>query len=186
MPRFQLAALVAGALFASPTFAESIDNPVYKSWAGQKKGTVVTVKMVSDFGGQKSESTMVTTLTELTADAATIETVTATKVGTMEFKAPAMKLEVKKTVELPAGKKKEDFDKPEGFLEGGTETVKVDGVVYKTKWMKMKTKMNDVELDAKTWTSDDVPNMVVKMDTKTNIKGMGGSMTMELVSVKKP
>jgi len=186
MLRFPLAVVIVVSLFAGPAFAESIDNPVYKSWAVQKKGTVVTVKMLSEFGGQKSESTMVTTLTELTGDALTIETVTVTKINGMEIKTPAMKLEVKKTMELPAGKKKEDFDKPEGFIEAGTETVKVDGVEYKTKWMKFKTKMNDVEVDAKTWTSEDVPNMVVKMTTKTDIKGMGGVMTMELISVKKP
>ena len=186
MLRFPLAVLVVAAVLAGPAFAESVDNPVYKSWAGQKKGTVVTVKMATDFGGQKSESTMVSTLIELTADAVTIETLTVTKVNGMDFKAPAMKLEVKKTMELPAGKKKEDFDKPEGFIEGGTETVKVGGVEYKTKWMKIKTKVNDVEVESKTWTSDDVPSMVVKMDSKTNIKGMAGAMTMELVSVKKP
>ena len=181
-----LAALIVAAVVASPAFAETIDNPMYKSWAGQKKGTVVTVKMISEFGGRKSEMTMVSTLIELTADAVTIETLTVTKVNGMDFKAPAMKLEVKKTMELPSGKKKEDLDKPEGFIEGGTETVKVGGVEYKTKWMKIKTKVNDVEVESKTWTSDDVPSMVVKMDSKTNIKGMAGAMTMELVSVKKP
>ena len=82
-----LAALVVAAVVASPAFAETIDNPMYKSWAGQKKGTVVTVKMVSEYGGQKSEMTMVSTLLELTADAAIVETFTATKIGTMEFKA---------------------------------------------------------------------------------------------------
>ena len=142
--------------------------------------------MVSEFSGQKTETTMTNTLTEVTADTATLEMVTAVKVGPMEFKAPGTKVEVKKTLELPAGKKKEDFEKPEGFLDRGTETLKIDGVEYNTKWMKVKATIKDTVIESKTWTCDDVPNLVVKMESKVTTKEMTSTTLMELVSVKKP
>ena len=185
-PVRSLVALAAAAFVAAPVWAESVENPVFKTWASQKKGTVVTSKMNTVAGAIKSDASLINTLVELTDDVATIEMVTIVTSNGMEFKAPATKIEVKKMIELPAGKTKADFDKPEGLVDQGTETVKVGGVEYKTKWMKIKTTMSGVEIEAKTWTSDDVPNMLVKMESKGKVMGIESSTTMELVSVKKP
>ena len=185
-PVRSLVALAVAAFVAAPVWAESIENPVFKTWASQKKGTVVTSKMNTVAGTVKSDASLINTLVELTDDVATIEMVTVVTTNGMEFKTPATKIEVKKMVELPAGKTKDFFDKPEGLLDQGTETVKGGGVEYKTKWMTIKTTTNGVEIEAKTWTSDDVPNMLVKMESKAKIMGMDSSTTMELVSVKKP
>ena len=181
-----LVALAVAACVAAPVWAESIENPVFKTWASQKKGTVVTSKMNTVAGTIKSDASLINTLVELTDDVATIEMVTIVTTNGMEFKTPATKIEVKKMIELPAGKTKADFDKPEGLLDQGTETVKVGGVDYKTKWMTIKTTTNGVEIEAKTWTSDDVPNMLVKMESKAKIMGMDSTTNLELVSVKKP
>lgn len=181
-----LIAIVASALFAAPAWADSIENPTFASWAKVKKGTVVTLKQSSEFAGQKSESTSISTLVELTADVATIELVNVIKVGDMEIKTPPTKVEVKKMSELPPGKKKEDYAKPEGLVDQGTEAITVDGVEYKTKWQSIKLKSGDTDIESKSWTCEDVPGLVVKMESKSKTMGMISTTTMLLVSVKKP
>ena len=166
--------------------AETIENPAYKTWAGQKVGTVVTLSMATEAGATKSDATMTYTLTALTAEGATVEMVTTVKTSGMEFKTPAQKVEVKKLVELPPGRGKDHFDKPEGLVEQGTETVKIDGVEYKTKWTVTKTNANGAEMEAKVWVADEVPNMLVKMESKSKVMGTASTTTMTLLSVKKP
>ena len=181
-----LCAMLVTLAVASPARAETIENPTYKTWAGQKVGTVVTLNMVTEAGANKSDATMTYTLTALTAEGATVEMVTTVKTAGMEFKTPAQKVEVKKVFELPPGRGKDHFDKPEGFVEQGTETLKIDGFEYKAKWMTTKTNANGAEMESKVWMADDVPNMLVKMESKAKIMGTASTTTMTLVSVKKP
>lgn len=96
--RLILAAVCSMLVAVTSARAETIDNPAYKTWVGQKVGTVVTVKMTSEFGTTKSDSTITYTLTALTAEGATVEMVTTVKTSGMEFKTPAQKVEVKKVV----------------------------------------------------------------------------------------
>ena len=166
--------------------AESIENPVYTSWSKYKPGTVLTMKSTSEFGGQKNISTMISALKEITADTISIKLVVVISAGGMEIKTPPQKIEVKKMTELPPGKTKADYDKPEGVLDQGTETVKIDGVDYKSKWTKMKIDSNGTVTESKAWTSADIPGMVVKSESKSIIMGMTSTSTMEVMSVKKP
>lgn len=182
-PFFTLTAII---VLAVPAFADSIENPTYASWAKVKKGTVVTLKQSSEFAGQKNTSTSISTLVELTDDVATIEMVTVIKAGDMEIKTPPTKVEVKKMSELPPDKKKEDYAKPEGLVDQGTETLTVDGVEYKTKWQSIKLKTGDTDIESKSWTCDDVPGLVVKLDSKSKTMGVESTTTMTLVSIKKP
>lgn len=178
--------LLATLAFASVARADTIDNPNYKSWAGQKVGTVVTLNMVTEAGANKSDVMMAYTLVALTAEGATVELVMTVKTAGMEIKTPARKIENTKVVELPPGRGKDYFEKPDGLVEQGTETVTVDGVAYKTKWMTTKANAAGVEAEGKLWEADDVPNMTVKLESKVKIMGMLSTTTMTLVSVKKP
>jgi len=180
----RFAALVVVVACSAPAWADTVDNPTYASWAKMKKGASVTVKMTAEVAGEKTESTMTTTLVDLTADVATTEMVTVTKAGGQEFKSEPIKTENKKVVELPAGKKKADFDKPEGFVVQGEETLKIAAKEYKTKWVKVKNSTNGSEYEAKTWTCDDVPGTIVKMETKSSGGGVKSSTALELVEIK--
>jgi hypothetical protein len=182
----RFAALFAVAAVSAPAWADTMDNPTFASWAKMKKGSSVTVKITSEVAGQKSETTMTTTLVDLTADVATTEMVMVTKAGGMEFKNDPIKTENKKVVELPPGKKKEDFVKPEGFVDQGEETLKIGGKEYKTKWVKVKIEKDGSVYEAKTWSSDDVPGTMVKMETKSSGGGANSSTLLELVEIKKP
>jgi hypothetical protein len=181
-----MVALFFVSIFSSPALADTMDNPVFASWAKSKPGTAVTLKITAEVAGQKSETRMTSTLSSLTADVATVEVETVTKAGGREFKSPPTKIENKKVVELPAGKKKADFDKPEGFVDQGEEKLKIGGKEYKTKWVRVKIKKDGSEYEAKTWSSDDVPGTMVKMETKSSGGGVESKTTLELVEIKVP
>jgi len=186
MLRIVLPVIALLSAFASSARAETIENPNYESWAGQKIGTVVTVNIVTESGSNKSDLMMAYTLVALTAEGATVELVMTVKTNGMEFKTPARKIENPKVVEVPPGRSKDDFDKPDGLVEQGTETVTVDGVSYKTKWMTIKVNGVGIDVEAKLWQSDEVPNRTVKMVSKSKIMGVTSTSTHTLVSVKKP
>jgi len=189
MRRARTAALFAVfALAATAAGQETVENPEYAAWAKFKPGTALTVKVVSAAANTTTEVLLTNTLVQVGADKLVIETAVTTKAGGMEFKQPAMKRDVPKTVTLPAGVKKDEMPapgkKPPGTVEEGTETIKVGGAEYKTKWYRIKSNTNGVEVEGRTWMSDEVPGMVVK--SETTVKGpMTATTKMEVVEFKK-
>jgi hypothetical protein len=162
---------------------KKIDNPEFTLWSKYKPDTMTKLKMTSEFNGMKSGSTVTTTLKEVGADKLVLEMEVISNVNGMEFKAPATKREVTKTIEVD-DKIAEQIGKgakPEGTVEEGTETVKVGKDDVKTKWYKFKNKTSGMEVEGQTWTSDDVPGSIVKLVSK----GDKFSSTMELVEFVK-
>lgn len=189
--RFARLAVVALLAFAPlPALAaEKIDNPEFAMWQKHKKGTAITIKTVSTSDGVASESVMTNTLVEVGADKVVVETSMVSKFNGMEFKTPPTKRDVAKTIELPEGVKKEDFqsaEKPKGTYEEGTETVKVGAGEYKAKWFKYKYDIAGAKTDAKIWTTDAVPGTMLKMETTTTAAGITSTSKTELVDFKKP
>ena len=157
---------------------KKIDNPEFAMWSKYKVDTMTKLKMSTEAKGMKSGSTIVTTLKEVGADKLVLETEVITNFNDMEFKAPATKRDVTKTMEVD-DKAAEAVKavKPEGTTEEGTETVKIGKDDVKTKWFKYKSKASGMEVEGQSWTSDDVPGSIVKMVTKSATF----SSTMELV-----
>jgi hypothetical protein len=183
---FALAVFVAaggGVLSAQ----EKIDNPAYTYWAKYKVGASATLKTTTSSAMFSSEGTMTMKLVEVTAEKIVLEITAKSKVGGMEIDIPPMKQEHLKTVELPKGVTKEVFTsgKPAGTTKEGTETLKVGGQEVKTKWYEYEVKAGGADVKSKMWTSDDVPGMLVKTESK-----IGGPMPtdskMELIEFKKP
>ncbi len=157
---------------------KKIDNPEYVQWSKYKSDSMTKLKMVNEFNKMKTESTVITTLKEVGADKLVLETEVITNLNGMEFKAPATKRDVAKTIEVDD--KAADAikaAKPEGTTEEGTDTLKVGKDDVKTKWFKYKSKASGMEVDGQSWISDDVPGSIVKMVTKTSTF----NSTMELV-----
>jgi hypothetical protein len=179
-------ALFAAVAVSAPALADQFENPLYTSWAKVKEGTVVTQKMTSEVAGQKSENVMTYKLVSLKNDVATVEMVSVTKAGGQEFKSEPIKIENKKMIDLPPGKKKEDVVKPEGQVGEGEETLKIGGKDYKAKWVKTKISKDGMEFESKTWSNDDVPGLMLKMESKASGPGFTSTTTMELVEVKVP
>lgn len=166
---------------------ESIANPEFASWSKFKKGTSVTLKMTTMAAGMNSETTVTTTLIEAGADKLVIETTSVAKVAGMVIKSPPFKRDVQKTVMVPKGVKKEELQggKPPGTTQEGTETLKVAGSEVKTKWYKYQSEAGGIKSDSKMWMSEDVPGLMVKMESST-AGAIATTMKMELVEIKKP
>ena len=132
---------------------QQVDNPQYKSWAKFKPGTAVTMK--TDAAGTTIETT--TTLVEVTPEKVVVES--KMKMAGMEgMDMPATKMDIPAKVAQAAG----------GTATGPApvtkdEEVEVAGKKYKTKVTE--TKSGDTV--SKTWTSDEVPGMMVKMESGT-------------------
>lgn len=188
MSKLTFAALAVAVALTPAAFAadeKKVENPEYKMWSKYKADTTVTMKMSSDAGGAKFESTITNKLVEVKDDKVVVETESASKVNGMEFKAPAQKREVPKEVEkdkLPKGFDPKS-DKPEGTTEEGKEKVKIGGTEYECKWYKFKSKQKlptgDEEVEGQIWMSDDVPGKMVKMTSKAK----AGGMTMEVTDI---
>jgi hypothetical protein len=166
---------------------EKVDNPEFASWSKFKKGTSVTMKSASTAAGNTSEILITTTLVEVGTDKLVVETSSVIKVNGMEIKSPGQKREIMKTVEIPKGVKPEDFKggKPPGAFEDGTETVKISGGEYKTKWFKTKVEAGGNKTETKMWMSDEVPGMMVKMEANST-GAFASSTKMEVIEIKKP
>jgi hypothetical protein len=169
------------------TAQEMLPNPEFTAWSKFKKGTSVTLKAVNDAAGMKNETVITVTLVETGPDKLVLEMASTTKANGMEFKSPGMKREVPKTVPLPPGIKKEDFTatKPPGTFEEGSETLKISGTDYKTKWYKSKFEMDKTKAESKTWLSDDVPGGLVKAESSTS-GAFTSTSKMEVTEIKKP
>ena len=175
-------------LFAGLAAAQDkVDNPEFANWSKFKKGTSVTLKVISTFNNMSTESTITSTMVEVGADKLVIEMTSVVKSGAMEFKSEPVKRDVSKTVTLPKEFKKEDFakGKPPGTYEEGTETLKVGGMDVKTKWYKYKADVDGIKTEAKMWTSEDVPGLMVKSEMTTS-GAVATTTKMEITEIKKP
>jgi hypothetical protein len=186
LSRFAALAVLA-VLPAAVLAQDKVDNPEFANWSKFKKGTSVTLKSSSNVGGTTSDVTITTTLVDVAPDKLVLEMTSLVKAAGMEIQGKPMKRDVLKSVPLPKGAKKEEFSggKPPGTYEEGAETLKVGGTEVKAKWFKYKADIGGTKTDAKLWTSDEVPGMIVKSEMTTT--GMFASTTkMEVTEIKKP
>ena len=163
---------------------ELVENPQYKSWAGQKVGSTVTHENSSAVGGQTFKSTVTQKLVELTKDKAVIEVATKIDIAGVPPQ-PAQKHELAAKVKkseatvgrLPEGVKGEVKDK-------GTEKVSVAGKSYNCKVYEFTGEANGVTMKGKSWSADDVPGMLVKMESSANTGGQDMKTTMTLKKIE--
>jgi hypothetical protein len=169
---------VAAAFTATAAFAEKIDNPLYKHWSQFKPGTTATVKTESDMAGNKSQMENTTTLVSIDADKAVVETKMSMVVGGNKMDMPANKMEVLAKidkVDTAATGKKPD-------MKESTEDVDVAGTKVSCKVVEMTNEANGMKTVSKTWTSDKVPGMMVKMES-TMDGAMKGTTKMMMTSM---
>ena len=152
-----LLALLAASAVAPGASAESIDSPIYKSWARHKVGTTITHVSATEARGQRIETTTTYQLLELTDEQAVIKsTVVSDATGTKVEQSPTTS-RVKREFILLSGVKKEEIGKPRGVLKEGEETLSVAGRPYKAHWCDTKGRTEVGETFTRTWFSDEVP-----------------------------
>lgn len=169
---------------ASP--GERVENPLYTSWSGFKKGTSVKYREVTaSAGGTKSVLTKTYTLTDLTPELATVEMqVTTHDPDGKKTENPPLPFKNVKMVTLPPGTKKSEMGKAGPLLEEGAEAVQLAGKQYKTTWYKTKGHTEAGELLIQIWSSGEVPGGLVKSVSRL-VDGRS-TTTVELVEVKIP
>jgi hypothetical protein len=148
---------------------DMIDNPAYQSWAKFKVGTWVEYQTDSEAMGNKNTIITTQTLKTLTPDTATIVIQSSMTVGGKKMDMPPQTQEITSKIKRPPAPPAAG-DAPK--TEQGTEDVQVDGKTYSCKWTEVTSEQNGMKTTSKTWSSDDVPGSIVKIQSSTT-----GSMT---------
>ncbi len=174
-------ALLFGLATSGARADEKVDNPTYKHWAQFKPGSfsvLETSQTITAAGTViKTETTLTTTLKELSPEKAVVEMQFVTVTSGREIKMPPQKMEIPAKFTKVELKKQEQ---PEGQIKvkEGKEELKVGGKTIKTTWVEMNLKQGQGLIRTKTWTSMEIPGQVVKMvqtmegDTKMTSEGI--------------
>ncbi len=161
-------AIAAVAVCTSIIAADLVDNPRYQAWAKYKAGTTVKMDMTTVAGGQNVKSVMTTTLKEVTPEKAVIEMKTS-----MTMPGMAAPIDNAMTMTEPAKIEKEKIKPtdPEKMpnckvLGKGTEDVNIGARTYKCNWFEVEVEQQGMKVTSKYWMCNDLPDKMVKNDTK--------------------
>ncbi len=137
---------------------QDVDNPQYKHWAKFKKGAYSKSKSETNMGSTKMEGEMTTTLKDLSAEKAVIEMKSVNIMMGTKTEAPPQSMDIPAKV-----KKTEDTGKKPEMKEGDEE-IEVAGKKIKCHWVEMVTEQGGQKTTTKTWTTDEIPGQVAKME----------------------
>jgi hypothetical protein len=161
------AVLVSMALANVVRADDMIDNPAYQKWAKYNKGTSVTYSTDSTAMGNTSTITTTTTLTDLTPDKATISVASSMMVGGNKMDMPAQSQDIPAKIKKPADSTgAQPADAPK--TDSTKEDVQAAGKTFSCTKTTVTTDQNGMTSKATTWTCDDVPNGIVKMEAETS------------------
>jgi hypothetical protein len=158
LARVTLAALALVLAGAASARADDIDNPKYKQWSRFKVGSFVTMKMVVETGGNKTELENTTTLVELTAEKAVVEMKGKMALGAYKIDIPANKLEI------PARIHKPEAGSGDAKPAEGTEEVEVGGKKVSSRTAESSSEADGTKKHVKVWLSDEIPGGVAKTE----------------------
>jgi hypothetical protein len=167
MRKFVLAAaaVVGLVLCASSVRAEDMENPEYANWKGFKPGSSVTMKMVTEAGGAKTEMSQTHTLVEINADKAVIETKGSMVMGGNKIDLPANKRDIPAKVEKPKGGDAKGDGKAD--VKESSEDLTVGGKKVKCKVTETKSESAGTKTHSKVWMADEIPGHMAKMESQS-------------------
>lgn len=183
-PSFAILAILATTQLATLAAGESIDSPVYKSWAGHPVGTSITHVSVTEARGKTLETITRYKLLDLTKDKAVVETSTISDATGAKVESAPSRREIKREFFLLPGVKKESVGKPAGILKEGEETIRVADRDFKARWYDTKGRVEVGETFTRTWYSDEVPQKILKSETRVPAGGL--TTTVTLTEIKTP
>lgn len=147
-----------------------IDNPAYTNWAKFKPGTLVKYSMEVNAMGNASSTETTQTLKNVAADKVTVEMKSSMVVAGNKMDMPPTLQEIPAKIKKPDTSAVQPADAPK--TETSTEDVQAAGKTYSCKKTTVSSDQNGMTTKATTWTCDDVPSGVVKLEAETS-----GSMT---------
>jgi hypothetical protein len=162
-------ALALCATLTATAWAEPVENPQYTHWSQFGVGSFAKSAGTSSASGFETTMTMTVTLVELSDEQAVIERSVAVEMAGQTMETPAQTEVVPAMIEEADV---EDFNNPEGKVDEGDEELEVAGQTIQTHWIEIDTSTTDPEnaegaAHGKTWLSEQVPGMLVKMDMTT-------------------
>ena len=169
--------VAAVAICTSIFAADLVDNPRYQAWAKYKPGTLVKMDLNTSAAGMNMKSSITTTLKKVTPEKVILEIKTSIPILGV---APQ---ENAKFIIEPAKVEKADIKptNPEQMPNckvnnKGTEDLKIGDKTYKCNWYEMEMEQEGKKFNTKYWTCDDLPDKLLKSDTKMSM----GNTTMIL------
>lgn len=167
------------AIFAAP-MTDEVENLEYKNWSKFKPGSSVTMSMVTEAAGQKTEMISVTTLKSVADAELVLETKMTMHVAGQKIDQPAQDRKVPAKLpkmEMPATDEKEA---PKPKTEEGTGDIEVAGKKLACKFMKttMDTEMG--KSISTIWLSDAIPGGTAKMES--TMEGQMSSKSIMMVT----
>lgn len=163
---------------------EMVDNPAYKSWSKSKPGTSVSLSGITKLAGTEMKSNIVFKLVSIDKDRAVVEM-------TSKLDTPGAPQQPPQKEELPAKVKKSEADgskMPEGVKgsvkEKGKENIEVAGKKYQCKVFEFEGQLGEQKLTGKSWTSEEIPGMLVKSESTMKVQGMDVTSTTILTKIE--
>ena len=160
-----------------------VTNSRYLNWEKQSLGTTVSVREVSKFGNDKTESTTTIRLVKKTDNEIVVEQTSQIIApdGT-KYDPTTQALTYSKTVKLPKSQANRNLMAPSGIVETKEEEIEVLGKTYKAKFYLSKGRVEAGDTFTKTWIVPELPHAIVK--TVHDIPASGKTVTSEIIKIE--
>jgi hypothetical protein len=169
-------------LSGSTALGQTVEAPIYTSWARFPVGTTITLRTTYESSdGKKDESTTTQRLVSKGEKEVVVEQVRPADDGeeiTQTFKH-------RRLFPLLGGMKPEDVGKPRDALAQGEETLQIAGKSFKTIWHDQRSQTEAGPAITRSWIADDVPGRLLKAVTRLE-KGTTATTTIVLVEIETP
>jgi len=149
----------------APAQGNENDNPEYLSWKNCRVGSFVTTITKMDTGATRMECETTTTLVEVTPEKAVVESKARVHMGANVSDQPAQKREIPARIRKLQGGT--NGEKPK---EGDEEVEIAGGKKVRCHWVESRSQANGSTTHAKVWQSQEVPGLLVKLESRTEGK----------------
>jgi hypothetical protein len=157
--------LLAFGMLTTPVGAEEVENPLFAHWSQFGVGSYAVREGATNTNGLETTMTMTVTLVELNDDQAVVETVASVEMAGQRIDNPAQQEIITAMIDSADAL---DFENPEGKIDEGEEALEIAGQNVDTRWVEIETDREGTATHGKTWLSQDVPGIIVKMDVSTS------------------
>ena len=169
-------------LATSVARADRVPNPAYEGWKPFKVGSWVKHSQETKADGATTTMTTITTLVELTATKAVVETRTELMAGGERTVLEPVRQEHASAIQDPSGPAVD----PEGAIlskpKEGAESLRVGDKTYACKTSEYTFRLDDETIRNKAWTSEKVPGGLVKSESRMAAPGRTSLTTVTLVA----
>ncbi len=164
---------------------EELPNPLYQDWASFPVGTTVVIKDTHQHGNNRTVSTKVLKLAELTPDLAVVEEqITTVYPDGRKEENPPMRHEHVRTALVLKGTDPKSIGRGGKPIEEGEETLNTPIGDVQARWFTFKGRVEAGEILHKVWTSAKVPGGMVRVESR--VPALSSLTVVEVTEVQRP